>query len=286
MQSIPNSIVGHALSGISVKHKNTEDRSRRPIDSGLIQNRELIMFSQLIRALGQKIELLILRLFQSSAAFLFHPQFIARRNVDSNVKSASRAFMAGSKILDVGCGSGPYWPLRPDCQWVGLDVYQSKPGVIVVPEGSTWEIESGSFDGVLCTQVLEHAFDFQLTLSEITRILKPGGILIVSVPFAFPYHGAPYDFHRFTAFAMEEHLRDFQILDKTQVGNYFESAAISKNLYIEAKLSFGRINRFIRIVCLPLLVTVYSFNNLKALMLGRLDKNSISPTGMILVCKK
>ena len=228
----------------------------------------------------------IQRFFEISSTFIFHPQFIAQRSIDLKVKGVSGSFATGSQILDVGSGCGPYWYLRPDCSWVGLDIYPSKPETIVVSQGSTWAFDNCSFDGVLCTQVLEHAFDFKLILSEVERILKPGGVLVISVPFIFPYHGAPEDFHRFSKFAMEKHLQDFQILMQSQVGNYFETMATLKNLFLEEKLNSRRFSRLLRIIGFPILLLIYSKNNLKALLLRRFDSHSILPTGIILVCKK
>lgn len=228
----------------------------------------------------------MLDFFEDNQKFLFHPQFIVKRAIDTKVKLSVSYFAIGSKILDVGCGSGPYWHLRPDCELVGLDVYQSKPGIIVIKQGSPWEISDSSFDGVLCTQVLEHTFHFQLMLSEIERILKPGGILIISAPFVFPYHGVPDDFHRFTEFALNAYLQDFKILGKSQVCNYFETMAVSKNLQLSHKLQLGKKMRILSILGFPLVVLIYSINNLKALLLAKLDKDSIFPSNVVFVCKK
>ena len=54
------------------------------------------------------------------------------------------------------------------------------------------------FDGAICTEVLEHVLDDRATLSEISRVLKPGGRLVVTVPFMFRYHPDPADFRRYT----------------------------------------------------------------------------------------
>jgi SAM-dependent methyltransferase len=55
-----------------------------------------------------------------------------------------------------------------------------------------------TFDAAICSEVLEHVADDGHVIREIARVLKPGGRLIVSVPFAFRYHPDPADFRRYT----------------------------------------------------------------------------------------
>ncbi len=70
------------------------------------------------------------------------------------------------------------------------------------------EIESESYDCVLCIAVLEHVDNFQQAFEEITRVLKTGGTLIFGVPFRQAPHMVPYDFWRFTEYGIRYMLRD------------------------------------------------------------------------------
>lgn len=56
----------------------------------------------------------------------------------------------------------------------------------------------GSFDGAVCTEVLEHVVDPIAVLREIARVVRPGGRVLVTVPFVFHYHEDPQDFRRYT----------------------------------------------------------------------------------------
>jgi hypothetical protein len=56
---------------------------------------------------------------------------------------------------------------------------------------------------VLCLSVLEHTKHPQLAVDEMRRILKPGGICLVSVPFTFHLHDSPYDYWRFTKYGLQ-----------------------------------------------------------------------------------
>jgi len=61
---------------------------------------------------------------------------------------------------------------------------------------------SNTFDAVLLLNVLEHLKDGRSPLHEIHRVLRPGGTLIIAVPFLYHVHAAPDDFHRYTSSAL------------------------------------------------------------------------------------
>ena len=65
-------------------------------------------------------------------------------------------------------------------------------------------IGDGSFDTVIALNILEHIYNYQGFLSEIHRILKPGGQVILGVPFLVQVHPSPYDYFRYTSFSLEK----------------------------------------------------------------------------------
>lgn len=127
-------------------------------------------------------------------------------------------------VLDVGCGEMPFRGLLPkDVRYTGLDVPAAEDfgmrrhADIVAFDGRHIPFPDDSFDHVLCTEVLEHAEDPVGLLAEIHRVLRPGGTLALTVPFAARVHHAPYDFHRFTRFRLERMLAGFgdvQVLER------------------------------------------------------------------------
>jgi SAM-dependent methyltransferase len=108
-------------------------------------------------------------------------------------------------VLDVGAGQAPWrgW-LPAHCQYTGLDVANagdfgmSRGADITYYDGKTMPFASGSFDTALCVEVLEHAPEPDALMAEIARVLKPGGQLLMTVPWSARRHHIPYDFHRFT----------------------------------------------------------------------------------------
>ena len=64
-------------------------------------------------------------------------------------------------------------------------------------------IEGGKYDAVLAINVMEHIYNYEQFLKEIYRVLKPGGVAIIAVPFLVQVHPSPHDYFRFTDEALE-----------------------------------------------------------------------------------
>ena len=89
---------------------------------------------------------------------------------------------ASGKVLDIGCGNKPYQSLFVGriTEYIGCDVVQSdKNKVDVICPATQLSFNNESFDTVFSTQVIEHVDDPFKMLSESSRVLKPGGILII-----------------------------------------------------------------------------------------------------------
>lgn len=68
-------------------------------------------------------------------------------------------------------------------------------------------LSDASYDHVLLINVLEHIFEYQALLSEACRVVRPGGSIVIVVPYLFPVHPSPDDFHRLTKTALERALQ-------------------------------------------------------------------------------
>lgn len=110
-------------------------------------------------------------------------------------------------LLDVGCGNKPYASLLNCSRHVGIDVPSSphdQASFDFTYDGTQFPFENETFQSVLCTEVLEHSRQPRRLVSEIARILKPGGHALLAAPMFFHHHEEPYDFQRFTQYGMEE----------------------------------------------------------------------------------
>ena len=83
------------------------------------------------------------------------------------------------RVLDVGCGAKPLKRLFPKLEWVGLD---KRPVGDIEADFHDMPLEDASFDTVLCTDALQYAVDPAKVISEMARVLKQGGVLLVVVP--------------------------------------------------------------------------------------------------------
>ncbi len=117
------------------------------------------------------------------------------------------------RILDVGCGGGILSEAlaKEGAQVMGLDL--SDTAIQVAKQHARqqkleidYRYESveqiarerpGSFDVVTCMEMLEHVPEPARAMGEMSRVLRPGGFLVLSTPMYWPRHEAPYDFFRY-----------------------------------------------------------------------------------------
>lgn len=149
------------------------------------------------------------------------------------------AVPAGLRILDAGAGelrnkslcSHLVYVSQDVCQYEGTgDAQGLQTGkwdtskidlvcdIVAIPE------PNASFDVVLCSEVFEHLPDALKALEEFERLLKPGGKLIITAPFASLVHFAPYYYATgFSRYWFEYHLsaHNFEVQELTPNGDWF-----------------------------------------------------------------
>jgi SAM-dependent methyltransferase len=110
------------------------------------------------------------------------------------------------KLLNAGCGNRDISEIVKGFgakEVVNYDIESTIPGAII---GSLVEtpFETDSFDCIICNAVLEHVPAIDKVMSELARVLKPGGHFIAGVPYLQPYHLNPTDFRRYTRDGLAE----------------------------------------------------------------------------------
>ncbi len=127
--------------------------------------------------------------------------------------------IGGRDVLEVGArdvnGSiRPFVESLTPARYVGVDI-ELGPMVdeVVDATGLVDRFGVGSFDVVLTTEMLEHVRDWPTVVSNLKRVLRPNGILLVTTrSLGFPYHGYPFDFWRYEPDDMRAIFADLDVL--------------------------------------------------------------------------
>jgi SAM-dependent methyltransferase len=157
----------------------------------------------------------------------FNRLYLIRRIIAQGIRE--NAPMLSGRILDYGCGSKPYERLFPNQEYIGIDVKESghpseRKRADFFFDGSTLPFRDSEFDSVLISEVVEHLFDLNSSLLEINRVIRPGGKILITCPFVWSLHEEPYDFARYTPFALRAELEKagFKIISYQQLGKPIE----------------------------------------------------------------
>jgi len=112
------------------------------------------------------------------------------------------------RVLDVGCGEKPYEPLFAEIAsaYVGVDLVEN-PHAELRGAVEALPLEDGSYDLVLCIQVLEHCDDPAKAVGELARVTAPGGRVLATTHGTQVYHPSPADYWRWTHTGLERLFR-------------------------------------------------------------------------------
>lgn len=149
----------------------------------------------------------------------------------------------GYRILDVGAGELQYKKYCAHLNYISQDFKQydgqgdkkglqkikwSQIKIDIVSDITFIPVDDSSFDAVMCVEVMEHIPDPIRALSELNRVLKPGGFLIITAPFCSLSHYTPYHFYSgFNRYFFEKYLTEmnYDIKELKANGSYFEYIA-------------------------------------------------------------
>lgn len=146
------------------------------------------------------------------------------------------------KTLEIGSGARNLWKLYfPNITTLDI-VADKKPDVV----GDVHDLpfENETFDVVLCSEAFEHFHNPFVAAQEISRVLKPGGTVLVTTRFTFPVHDAPEDYFRYTPYGLRELFRGFEVVDEATEGDAFSTIAILlQRIMFQTKLRGGKITK-------------------------------------------
>jgi ubiquinone/menaquinone biosynthesis C-methylase UbiE len=173
----------------------------------------------------------------------------------------------GLTILDAGAGESQFKKFCSHLKYIAQDFGEYQGDGEVGLQTGTWDnskldivsdilsipLAAHSVDAIMCTEVLEHIPDPLGAIREFSRLLKPGGYLLITAPFASLTHFAPYHFASgFSRFFYEKHLPEngFEITELQLNGNFFEYIAQETRRIkpVAAKYTGKKINIFQKII--------------------------------------
>jgi SAM-dependent methyltransferase len=149
--------------------------------------------------------------------FLLDGRTPARAVSDAAMKALVPALHGAKPIIELGAGGDYYKRFVPSDQPYLTSNLAS--GSDLELDMTKLKLGTGSVDALVSVFALEHVYDFNAVFAEQERVLKPGGRLLLIVPFLYYYHAAPDDFFRFSASALDKLLAPFDILVKQPLGN-------------------------------------------------------------------
>lgn len=198
--------------------------------------------------------------------------------IDDFIREGTIFVDSGARVLDAGAGECRFRSFFPSAKYVGVDlavgdeawdytVLDAHADLAMLP------FRDQTFDLTLNTQVLEHVLEPKVILTEIFRVLKPGGRLLVTAPQGWYEHQAPHDYFRFTSYALRYLLESsgYVVEEIKPMGGYFRY--LGNRIGHLSKILFpARRRLFWKVFWLPLeLITVIVFSGLIPMTLTAFD---------------
>lgn len=190
-----------------------------------------------------------------------HPQWFSFRDLRKFRNSIKN--VAQGVVLDIGCADKLFKSyISNNCKYIGLDyyetassLYESKPEIY--GDAQNLPFRDNFAETITLLEVLEHLPDPNKAICEAYRVLKNDGVLIVTVPFLYPIHDAPYDFQRWTKYGLQELFtrNNFSIKQEEFRGKPSETAALLCNIAASKQfLNLWTNNIILAVIFIPILI--------------------------------
>lgn len=199
---------------------------------------------------------------ESLLGLFINPFYISRRALLRAIRSYSKEISRGV-LLDVGCGSKPYRDLFKVDKYIGMDIEQTghdhtSSDIDVFYDGNIIPFNDGYFDHVFSSEVFEHVFNLDRLLSEINRVTKKGGSLLITLPFCWDEHEVPYDFARYSSYGIKSILErhGYTIISSQKTTSYIGTIFQMLAAYISQCILPE--NRYLRVSLTPVFVSPFT----------------------------
>lgn len=189
--------------------------------------------------------------------------------VDSNYfacKSSKKTFSkllkykdSKIRILDIGCGEKIFESIFPNAEYIGVDNDKNNKKADIVCDASKLPFKDAYFDIIIGSEVLEHVYEIDKTISEIKRVCKKKGYIYISTPFFFPKHSYHSDFYRYTDLFYKKRFKEFKFIEMNKSNSSWSTPILLNNA------SLAQLN-------IPFCEPIWGINNILALIMEGLSK--------------
>lgn len=214
--------------------------------------------------------------------------WLIKKLVNDKVR-ANLPELAGT-VVDLGCGTRPYEAdiLAHAARYLGVDWSKTLHGLradIAADVSRPLPLRDGAADAVTAFEVLEHLAEPGVMLGEAHRILRPGGVLMLSVPFQWWVHEEPWDFYRFTRFGLAHLLKKAGFAEvRIEATSGFWAMWVLKLNYQTARLIRGP--RPLRALVRLLLIPFWWLGQVLAPLLDKVWPEERETAGYFVVARK
>ncbi|MFC1620017.1 methyltransferase domain-containing protein [Candidatus Neomarinimicrobiota bacterium] len=204
---------------------------------------------------------------------------INNQSVEDNLSNIN------GRVIDLGCGPAPYKEdiLHVAEEYIGVDwesSYHDTSSVDIFANlVEKLPFDNAFADTVVSNQTMEHLPEPALFLSECYRILKPGGGLLITVPFMWHIHEEPYDYYRFTRHGLQYLLakNGFEQIDIRANSGFWQMLVLKFN-YHTVRFAKGPL----RLLWVP----IWWLGQIVAPFLDRIDKHPGETTSYTVTARK
>jgi 2-polyprenyl-3-methyl-5-hydroxy-6-metoxy-1,4-benzoquinol methylase len=208
---------------------------------------------------------------------------LSRKNLYPHLTSQLSRMPVGARVLNVGAGGEVLAVIMPVARRLKMTVVSSdidpRRGPEVVDDITQSGLRSGALDAVVMMEVLEHVRAPQAAVDELARLLKPGGVVVLSTPFIFPLHDRPHDYYRYTKYGLAHLFRNFDDVVVRERNSWSEAI-----LVLLARLGAvgGRKGRIAAFIVIPLALMLWPL----ALLASTIVPDDYLTTGYVVTARR
>ena len=190
-------------------------------------------------------------------------------------------------VLDVGCGDKPYalW-LSSAEEHIGIDIVAGPKVDHLLFADKPWPFDDCRFDAIVCTQVLQYVGNPSLFIAEMIRVLRPGGTIVLSVPFNYNEHNVISDYWRYSGTGLTKLFVGLEIVETRRQGGFGSVVGMLTLNWLDSMFNLNKATRLLKGALLPGWVCVSAAINLFGWVLDRLDRTGRFYVNAMIVARR